>query len=122
MRIIILDIIIVCTRSNGFSGKKKKEKKGAGGRGDQVFGKRGIDGVKNKNCWSLVIYVARRLKYGDCTGRFYKLGRSYSSPLAEEGKLNGLTSTIFLCCNDFTLAARLFSLSLSLPLLISRVS
>lgn len=26
--------------------------------------------------------------------RFYKLGRSYSSPL--EGKLNGLTSTIFL--------------------------
>lgn len=102
--------------------KKKGKKGGGGGRGDQVFGKRGIDGVKNKNCWSLVIYVARRLKYGDCTGRFYKLGRSYSSPLAEEGKLNGLTSTIFLCCNDFPLATRLFSLSLYLLLLISRVS
>lgn len=66
MHIIILDIIIiiiiiVCIRLSSFSGKKR-EKKG----GLRVW-KREIDGVKNKNCWSLVIYVTRRFKCGNCT-------------------------------------------------------
>lgn len=67
MHIIILDIIIiiiiiVCIRLSSFSGKKKEK----GGEGSRVR-KREIDGVKNKNCWSLVIYVTRRFKCGNCT-------------------------------------------------------
>lgn len=68
MHIIILDIIIiiiiiVCIRLSSFSGKKREKE----GRGGSRVRKREIDGVKNKNCWSLVIYVTRRFKCGNCT-------------------------------------------------------
>ena len=48
-----------------------------------------------------MIYVTRRLKRGNCTGRFCKLGRAEAFFPSEAGKLNGLTSTIFLCYEIF---------------------
>lgn len=94
--------------------RRKKE-------GEQVFGKgRKYVELKIKIVGDLC--CSTRLKCtGNCTGRFYKLGRSYSSPPAEEnGKLNGLTSTIFLRYKIFlenATRARPFSLFLSLSLL-----
>lgn len=91
--------------------RRKKE-------GEQVFGKgRKYVELKIKIVGDLC--CSTRLKCtGNCTGRFYKLGRSYSSPPAEEnGKLNGLTSTIFLRYKIFlenATRARPFSLFLSL--------
>lgn len=74
---------------------------------------------KKQGSLSEVTYVTRRLKRGNCTGRFCKLGRDKTLFRAEqEGEgLNGLTSTIFLCfqtfleCNSYVpfLLRRLFS-------------